>query len=337
MIDYNNSIYSSLPQGLKTLIITDSNVAELYLDGLHNALSERECNVSSMILPAGEESKNLSNVEKIYEELSADKFSRADYIVALGGGVITDISGYAAATYLRGIKFVSIPTSLLAMVDAAHGGKCGVDLKCGKNLVGTFYEPTDVICDYRYLSTLPKAVFTDGMAEVIKYAFIMDEALFDILNDASCLYDNMDIVGKVVEMCIADKKAVVAKDRYDFGIRRILNFGHTYAHALEQISGYKVGHGFAVSLGMIKITELAVKKGLCSEDVLSNLKKMLISNDLPVDYSRLEVIRDIPKDKLDKLIEEEIKFDKKHDGDVLMVVIVDLVGSAKIIPYGELL
>lgn len=356
MVDYSNDKYSVLPKGKKVLIITDSTVASLYLWELHRKLSSQNCDTYEVILPAGETSKNLANVQMIYESLSDACFTRTDYIIALGGGVITDIAGFCAATYLRGMKYISIPTTLLAMVDAAHGGKCGVDLECGKNLVGTFYEPEHIICDINFLRTLSKECFIEGMAEVIKYAFIIDKSLYDLLNEflVKTSLNNMNIASQsgeengwlnddtiemvetIVGKCIDDKKEVVRKDLRDFGTRRILNFGHTYGHALEVMSGYRLSHGYAVSVGMVMITQMAVKRGLCDQSVLDALKKLLESFELPVNRLDIKELAEISEDDFSGKIMEIIGYDKKHDGDDLYVAIVDSIGSSRILKYEEL-
>lgn len=334
MIDYKDSKYDCLPNNSKILIVTDTNVAPLYLNGLHNTIKERGCIAYDVILPAGEGSKTLSNAEEIYEVLAENTFSRSDYVIALGGGMITDISGFCAATYNRGMKYISIPTTLLAMVDAAHGGKCGVDLECGKNLVGAFYEPEQVIIDVDYLDTLNEEYLTDGMAEVIKYAFIMDKSLYEQLLDL----DECDLRNEsVILKCIVDKQSIVMQDKKDFGIRRILNFGHTIGHALEQISGYRISHGRAVAVGMVKICEMAFDKGLCDKSVCDALKSIIGKFNLPTDYSQLEAIGDIFETELKDKITQAMALDKKHDGEIFNVVVITAIGVAKIISYEELL
>lgn len=356
MVDISSNKYSVLPRYKKVLIITDSTVAGLYLWDLHRELTLRECSVYEVILPSGESSKSLENVQMIYEILSDAAFSRSDYIVALGGGVITDISGFCAATYLRGLNYISIPTTLLAMVDAAHGGKCGVDLKYGKNLVGTFYDPEHIIIDVNFLKTLPKAVFAEGMAEVIKYAFIMDSSLYEMLNEFLVKFSlvNIDIkediknnnyrfddetlrlTEEIIYRCVEDKNSIVIKDKNDHGIRRILNFGHTFGHAIEAISNYKVSHGYSVAVGMVMITKLSVKSGKTNERVLKSLIKMLKDFELPTDISEIGDFLIMPEEDITDKISNAVIYDKKHDGDELYVVIADSIGSSKIIKYEEL-
>lgn len=356
MVDINSDKYSVLPRYKKVLIITDSTVAGLYLWDLHRELTLRECSVYEVILPCGESSKSLENVQMIYEILSDAAFSRSDYIVALGGGVITDISGFCAATYLRGLNYISIPTTLLAMVDAAHGGKCGVDLQCGKNLVGTFYDPEHIIIDVNFLKTLPKAVFAEGMAEVIKYAFIMDSSLYEVLNEYLVKFalvnidikddavntnyrfndETLKLTDEIIKKCIEDKNSIVIKDKNDHGIRRILNFGHTFGHAIEVTGNYKVSHGHSVALGMVMITKLSVKSGKTNEEVLKSLIKMLKDFELPTEIAEISEFSKMSDEDIMDKISNAVIYDKKHDGDELYVVIADSIGSSKIIKYEEL-
>lgn len=318
----------NLTFGTKICLITDSNVEKLYLMDIGKQLRDMEYKVFRYIIPAGEEEKNLNTVSKIYSLLTENNFSRSDCVIALGGGVVTDISGFVASTYLRGLKYISIPTTLLAMVDAAHGGKCGVDLPEGKNLVGAFYQPLQVIVREEFLETLPDNIFSQGMAEVIKYAFIMDLPLYEMLegNDFSSVRHNGEFLAEMINKCIGDKERVVEEDRLDYGRRHILNFGHTVGHAYEQMSGYKLSHGDAVSLGMLKAAKASVKGGYCDRIVYDKLYEMLSSYGLITEsgekYDYIEVVK-------------RIALDKKHDGDLLSFVILKDIANADLLNLSQ--
>lgn len=318
----------NLKTGTKICLITDSNVSRLYLEDIKGQLLDKGYQVVPFIIPAGEEEKNLNTVSKIYALLAKNSFSRTDCIVALGGGVVTDISGFSASTFLRGIKYISIPTTLLAMVDAAHGGKCGVDLPEGKNLVGAFYQPERVIVREDFLKTLPDNVFSQGMAEVIKYAFIMDLPLYEMLegNDFSSIRNDKEFLKQMVNMCISDKDEVVSEDRLDYGRRHILNFGHTVGHAYEQMSDYKLSHGDAVSLGMLKVVKASAQKGYCGIEVYDKLLKMLKSYRLMIEPDREYDLEEVVK---------RISVDKKHDGNLLSLVILKEIAKADLLKISQ--
>ncbi len=212
------------------------------------------------MFPHGEMSKNLSNLGEILRHAADEGLTRSDCIAALGGGVTGDMAGFAAAVYLRGIKYVSVPTSILAMVDSSVGGKTAVDIPEGKNLVGAFHEPSLVLSDTALLSTLPEDFVSDGMAEVIKYGVLGNTALFSLLENSTSLSDDID---DIVAECVKDKRDVVSRDFRDKGERQKLNLGHTFGHGIEALSGYTVSHGHAVASGMYFIMNCAVKRGLC--------------------------------------------------------------------------
>ena len=232
--------------GSRAMIISETNVFPLYGERLTKSLTEAGFRVSSFVFEAGEQNKQLATVMQMYEALSENGFTRTDFIVTLGGGVAGDMGGFAAATFLRGIDFVQVPTSLLAQVDASVGGKTGVDLPFGKNLVGAFHQPRLVVADPETLHTLPDYDFTDGMGEVIKYGCIMDAALFEKLEKGEVI-DRMEAA---IAHCVACKKVLVEEDTNDKGRRMILNFGHTFGHALEKLTGFSSrSHGRAVAIG----------------------------------------------------------------------------------------
>ena len=203
---------------------------------------------------------------------------RDDVIIALGGGVVGDLAGFVSSTYLRGIKFVQIPTTLLAAVDSSVGGKTAIDLKAGKNLAGAFYQPQVVLCDYSTLDTLPEEVFNDGCAEVIKYGVIASEELFE-----KCFKGIKENIEDIIYECVRIKRDIVAKDEFDIGMRQLLNYGHTIGHAIEACSNYEITHGSAVAIGMILITKAAVKLDICGENTLIRLEKLIKLCGLPYD------------------------------------------------------
>ena len=224
-------------QAKKIAVVSDSQVWPLYGKTVLNALAEYE--TFSYVFPAGEESKNGSTYLKLLNFLAENKLTRSDCLLALGGGVVGDLTGFAAATYLRGVDFVQAPTTLLAAVDSSVGGKTAIDLDAGKNLAGAFYQPSAVLCDLDTLNTLPENIFRDGCAEVIKYGVLYDEALFAHLEEKGLGFDQEEVISRCVEL----KRDVVAQDEFDRGERQKLNLGHTIGHGIEACSGYKISHG----------------------------------------------------------------------------------------------
>ncbi len=228
----------------KLLLLTDSHVAPLYAGAVHAALTQAGYQVTEYILPAGEESKSTDQYLRVVSVLASGGFSRSDAVIALGGGVVGDLAGFCAASYLRGIPFVQIPTTLLSCVDSSVGGKTAVNLPEGKNLLGAFYQPRLVLVDPLVLKTLPAAVYADGMAEVIKYGMIRDAELFHALENHAWTDT------QIITRCVTIKSEVVAADEFDNGCRLLLNYGHTVGHAIEQCSHFAVSHGSAVAVGM---------------------------------------------------------------------------------------
>ena len=272
----------------KVCIISDTNVAPIYLERVKNSLSQEGIKVISYIFPAGEKSKNAQTFIDILNFLAQEGLSRKDTLIALGGGVTGDLTGFCAATYMRGIKFIQIPTSLLAAVDSSVGGKTGIDLECGKNLAGAFYQPSMVIFDSDTLKTLPEEYFADGMGEIIKYAVIKDEGLEKLI-----LAENIDIE-EIAERCVKIKRDVVNADEFESGIRQILNFGHTLGHAIEALSDYTISHGRCVAVGMYLVT-----KAYRNEELCKGLCRMLEKFGLEktCSYSPEEILEVAKKDK----------------------------------------
>ncbi len=228
----------------KVLLLTDSNVQPLYGDAVCRSLTDAGYRVTEYVIPAGEDSKNTEQYLKVVSALAKEGFTRSDAIVALGGGVVGDLAGFCAASYLRGIPFIQIPTTLLACVDSSVGGKTAVNLPEGKNLLGAFYQPRLVLIDPLALKTLTPAVYADGMAEVVKYGMIRDPELFDAL-ERHAWTDT-----QIITRCVTIKSHVVAEDEFDNGCRLLLNYGHTVGHAIEKCSRFAMSHGSAVAIGM---------------------------------------------------------------------------------------
>ncbi len=265
-----------LPPPRTVMVVSDDTVFALWGERLIGSLTEAGYTVKEFVIPHGEASKTPETLLALWNALASEGLTRGDCLAALGGGVVGDIVGFAAATYLRGISFVQFPTTLLAMVDSSVGGKTAVDLPAGKNLVGAFHQPVGVFCDTDTLSTLPDAILADGCAEVIKYGYIGDPTLLKMLEkDFSADPD------EVIARCVADKRDVVERDERDTGLRQLLNLGHTAGHAVEHCSNFEISHGSAVAIGMLLMTRAAVKSGICDPAVLPHMEKMLTAYRLP--------------------------------------------------------
>ncbi len=295
----------------KLMIVSDSHVAPLYMAQLRASLEASGFEVFDFVFEAGEQSKTLNTVGNILGALAAAAFTRIDAVVALGGGVATDMAGFAASIFLRGIKVFQIPTSLLAQVDASVGGKTGVDLPEGKNLVGAFWQPSLVIADTGVLASLDDVLFTEGMAEVIKYAFIWDENFYKKL--LTRVTKNSPELEEVVACCIQIKADVVSQDEHDNGLRQLLNFGHTIGHVIEARSNFTVSHGFAVAKGMERIS-----RGSPVHDALVQMLKLY---ELPCDDP-------ISADQ----IMAGIMNDKKKRGSNITAVLVNEIGKGELKP-----
>lgn len=276
-------------------IISDTNVWAIYGETVMNGMESSGYKVCSYIFPAGESSKNVNTYFEILNFLAEKHLTRSDLIIALGGGVTGDMAGFAAATYLRGIPYIQIPTSLLAMVDSSVGGKTAVDLPAGKNLVGAFYQPLAVLCDISALQTLPLQVFRDGCAEVIKYAVLYDSKLFDHLIQHGSEFDREYVISRCIEL----KRDVVVQDEFDTGSRQKLNLGHTFGHGIEAQSNYTVSHGQAVAIGMAIAARAAASKGICDEACASKIIQAITRFGLPVktDLSDSEILASALSDK----------------------------------------
>lgn len=308
-------------QGKKIMIISDDQVFSIYGQDLKSRLSATyEC--YETVIPHGETSKSFDTLPGVYASLLGAKISRTDLIVALGGGVVGDLAGFVAATFLRGVKFVQIPTSLLAQVDSSVGGKVAVDLPQGKNLVGAFYQPKMVLIDPDVLDTLPKRYVTDGMGEVIKYGCIKDKELFEKLEACGSFDGLKPELTEVITACVDCKRRVVEADEFDTGERLLLNFGHTLAHTIEQYCHYeRESHGEAVAIGMYQLTKLSEEKGLTREGAANRIGNVLESYGLPTAAG-------LP---LKELI-EAMTLDKKNLDSKLRLVLLHEIGDSYVYP-----
>ncbi len=290
--------------GKRIMIISDDNVFPLYGSKLEQALGEFAL-YRHLVLPHGEATKDFQSLPHIYDALLAEKFSRSDLIIALGGGVIGDLAGFAASSFLRGIPFIQVPTSLLAQVDSSVGGKVAVDLPQGKNLVGAFYQPKAVFIDPLVLHTLPEYFLRDGMGEVIKYGCIKDAALFKKLASIPDYPALLEQIHEIIATCVDIKRRVVEEDPFDKGERMLLNFGHTLAHTIEQYFHYqRESHGKAVAIGMYQISRLAEEQQLTetgtSEKILQLLRQYQLPDSCGLPLTELTGAIALDKKNLDK-------------------------------------
>ncbi len=307
--------------GRKIMIISDDHVFPHYGQPLMKQLSAQfECH--QLVLPHGEETKSFQTLPSIYAALLEAKITRSDLIVALGGGVIGDLAGFAAASYLRGVKLVQIPTSLLAQVDSSVGGKTAVDLPQGKNLVGAFLQPKLVLIDPLVLDTLHKRFINDGMGEVIKFGCIRDAGLFQMLEAHSSFDDLKEDLPAIIGRCVDIKRMVVEHDQFDTGERMLLNFGHTLGHTIEQYYHYgRESHGEAVAIGMYQITKLSEDAGLTAKGTSARIRKLLLTYGLPCECGL--PLRDLTG---------AVAIDKKNLNNKLNVILLHDIGSAYIHP-----
>ena len=319
LIDETGIEIKKVFKGKKIFILSDKNVASYYGDKVKECLIKEGYNVRLMALEPGEVTKSFSMLPSVYNELLDFKLTRSDLIITLGGGVIGDLGGFVASTFLRGVAFVQMPTSLLAQVDSSVGGKVAVDLEKGKNLVGSFYHPKLVLIDPNVLKTLSDRFFKDGMAEVIKYGCIKDREFFYFLKDLKTKEEVMNNIEKIIHTCCDIKRCVVENDEKDTGERMLLNFGHTLGHAVETYYNYsKFTHGEAVAIGMYEISKIAEAKGLTESGVAEDIKEILIQYGLPYEAPIKE-----SSDILDT-----ISLDKKNIDNVLKVVLIKTMGEA---------
>lgn len=309
-VQVGTGLLQSLPAQLRDTfpksrfaIVTDENVAALYAGNLANGLSQTSAQCHVFTVKLGEGSKSMETLARLLSDFTQGGFTRSDVIVAVGGGVVGDLAGFAASVYLRGVKYVQVPTTLLAQIDSAVGGKTAVNLPEGKNLVGAFYHPAFVCADTATLQTLPEEVFADGMAELIKYALIRDADMFKQLEHAPAVKADSPELEELVAQCVSIKRDVVAADERDTGERMVLNFGHTIGHGIERFcahQGIPMTHGRAVALGMAAITQAGERLGLTEPGTAARIVSVLQKYNLPHDisgYDKAELLRGISVDK----------------------------------------
>lgn len=260
----------------KVMVVTDDKVASFYSDKVKNILDEKGIENDFFVFPNGEKSKSPEVLFSLLEALAEKHFTKSDVLVALGGGVTGDLTGLAAALFLRGINIIQVPTTLLSAVDSSVGGKTAVNLKAGKNLAGVFNQPQLVLCDTEFLNTLEDEIFADGMAEVIKYGVLADEDLFRKVKDGNVKENIEDVIARCVEI----KRDIVNEDEFDTGKRQLLNFGHTLGHAIEAESEFQISHGTAVAMGMVLAAELSFKNKLTTVSLADEIKEACKNNGL---------------------------------------------------------
>lgn len=295
----------------KAAIVSDTNVWPLYGAQAENSLKNAGMEVAHFVFPAGEESKNGSVYLELLNFLAQNELTRSDCLIALGGGVVGDMTGFAAATYLRGIAYVQVPTTLLAAVDSSVGGKTAIDLPAGKNLCGAFYQPKLVLCDTDALNTLPEDVFRDGCAEVIKYGVLYDPQLFAYLAETGMGFDREAVIARCVEL----KRDVVAEDEFDTGARMKLNLGHTVGHGIEAASNFSVSHGKAVAIGMAIVARAS--KCLDADRIIACLERfgLPVTTDISVDEISYHALSD-----------------KKRSGGTVKLILPQAIGDCAIVP-----
>ncbi len=323
ILNDSGKLISQHTQSKRAVVVTDDIVDKLYSDRVISSLEQSGITTYKFVFKNGEESKCHRTLIELYDFLSDRQITRSDFLVALGGGVVGDLTGFAASTYLRGIDFVQIPTTLLAQTDSSIGGKTAVDIKSGKNLVGSFKQPLCVVTDIDVLDSLSDDNFSDGMSEIIKYAMIKSKSMFDKLYNED-IHKNLHDV--IVE-CINIKKNVVEGDEYDKGQRMLLNFGHTIGHSIEKYYNYTgITHGKAVSIGMCLMTEITENSGVTKSGTTDRLVECLEKYNLPVktDIAMSELVNTCLNDK-------------KRENDFINIIVCDDIGCSSIrkLPINE--
>ncbi len=323
-IRIGSGLLSGLGKAIRSLaapktvcLVSESTVFPLYGAAAVSSLESAGLNVVCFVFPAGEERKNGETYLELLNFLAQNQLTRSDWIVALGGGVVGDLAGFAAATYLRGIPFVQVPTTLLAAVDSSVGGKTAIDLPAGKNLAGAFYQPSLVLCDTDVLSSLPEDVFRDGCAEVIKYAILYDKAMFSSLEQTGLDFDREQII----TCCVQLKRDVVMVDEFDTGARMKLNLGHTVGHGIEAKSHFSISHGKAVAMGTAIVARAAAAMGMCPDADCKRIVSLLQQFGLPVatKYSASDLF-------------QYALSDKKRSGGSVNLILPRSIGDCAIVP-----
>ena len=315
LLKSSGELISQVITPCKAAIISDDKVLPLYGKTVRESLENNGFRVVEYAFPNGEASKNISTYAQILEFLAASKLSRSDIIVALGGGVVGDMAGFCAATYQRGIRFVQIPTTILAACDSSVGGKTAVDLEAGKNLAGAFHQPSIVVCDTNTFKTLDKRQVSCGFAEIIKYGVICDESLFEKLSDMPADIED------ILSVCVSIKRDIVERDEKESGERKLLNLGHTLGHAIEKHSSFSLTHGEAVAIGMVMISKISETLGI-GENVTARLVPLLEKYSLPCHY-------DISGEDLFYLAAG----DKKVDASAITLVLPEKIGKCRLEKY----
>ncbi len=303
-------------KGENCLIVTDRNVAKFHLSACRNSLENAGIHTDVFTVEAGEASKSGKVWLELLNYMADIPLTRSDFIVALGGGVVGDLAGFASATYLRGIDIVQVPTTLLAAVDSSVGGKTAINLDAGKNLAGAFHQPVLVLQDSSLLKTLPEDIFRDGMAEVIKYGIIKDRELFVKLKNPQWTTENID---NVISRCMEIKKSFVEEDEFDNGIRQLLNYGHTVGHAVEKATDFEVSHGSAVAKGMLRIAEISAVQGWCNSEVVEEIRNML---EIYGFNTKIE--------QSNETLYKMMLSDKKRKGNIINLVIPEEIGKCSL-------
>ncbi len=305
--------------GKKYCLITDSTVEKLYGTKLLRDLRKNGVKADMASFPAGEKHKTLESIEQLASQLSQKGFNRKDAVIALGGGVVGDVGGFLAAIYMRGIPCIQIPTTLLAMADSSVGGKTGINIPEGKNMIGTITRPKLIVTEVDFLKTLPKKHIRNGLAEIIKCAVIADKKLFKFIeqNMQKILSLDKKTLTYIIKRAVAIKSEIVKQDEKEKNLRMILNYGHSYGHALERLSDYKLLHGHAISIGMVLANKMAVEKGILKKSEAERIKNLLIAAGLPVSTMK-------------RLPLKEIIGDKKNEGGHINFILPTSIGSVTI-------
>lgn len=308
---------AAVSKASRVCIVSDSNVWPLYGKIAQESLQSAGFQPVSYVFPAGEASKNGETYLSLLNFLAESYLTRSDLIVALGGGVVGDLAGFAAATYLRGIGFIQVPTTLLAAVDSSVGGKTAIDLPAGKNLAGAFCQPVLVLCDIDTLHTLPEDIFRDGCAEIIKYAILFSPELFTLLAQTGLDFPREEVISRCVEL----KRDVVTEDEFDRGLRMLLNLGHTFGHGVEAQSGFTVSHGKAVAIGTAIMARAAASRGLCSSADAERMLSLLKLFGLPTstEYAANQLV-------------QSALSDKKRSADTVNLIVPYTIGDCRALP-----
>ena len=308
---------SLCPRAEKVMLSADNAVFALHGEAALDALKQAGFETEAFVFPQGEASKTSSTLIELLNAATRFRLTRSDAMVALGGGVAGDLTGFAAAVYMRGIGYIQVPTTLLASVDSSVGGKTAVDLPAGKNLMGAFWQPKLVLCDTELQATLPEKIFTDGCAEVIKTAVLFDRELFELLGRVGKAFDRETVIAR----CVSHKRDIVAEDEFDTGRRGLLNLGHTLGHAIEACSDFALSHGEAVAIGTATAARAAARAGICPPELPARIEALLETFGLP---TRTDI-------SIHRLMEPMLS-DKKRSGGTVSVVVPEDIGRCSLRP-----